>query len=254
MTPEEKLRNGKAYLKPDPMSPYDGSETPIEELRAILDRAEKAEREARRAQGEAKHWRDCMEEIKKSKATLIEQRNALAGLKDAAIARAETTERQLAAEREERARLIDGIGQELTKARGDRDMAIAAQRAAEAGAAALRQALEVAWDSIMAVDSLATSQQSGNEVGGKDYMSLTRKVIPQVATTLSGTAGTALLAYVGRLEVALRDFRDHGIRCDLNPTSEFSDAGRVYDQLVGMLRFAHQYVTETARKALKEAT
>lgn len=54
-----------------------------------------------------------------------------------------------------------------------------------------------------------------------------------------------------RAEAALKELRDHGVRCDLNPTiADWRSAGAVYDVLHGLLVRADRYVRDVARVAL----
>jgi hypothetical protein len=54
-----------------------------------------------------------------------------------------------------------------------------------------------------------------------------------------------------RLQAALKDFAEHGLRCDLNPTIQFKDMTQVYGRMSSYLKRADENVRERARRALK---
>jgi hypothetical protein len=54
-----------------------------------------------------------------------------------------------------------------------------------------------------------------------------------------------------RLRAALKDFAEHGLRCDLNPTMEFKNMTMLYGRMTGYLKRADENVRERARRALK---
>jgi hypothetical protein len=58
-------------------------------------------------------------------------------------------------------------------------------------------------------------------------------------------------ARISKLEAALKDFAEHGLRCDLNPTMEFKNMTMLYGRMTGYLKRADENVRERARRALK---
>lgn len=62
----------------------------------------------------------------------------------------------------------------------------------------------------------------------------------------------ALQEQINVLREALEEFADHGIRCDLNPTANFSDPVAVYQSLTSMLKFADGVVRSIASTALAQ--
>ena len=55
---------------------------------------------------------------------------------------------------------------------------------------------------------------------------------------------------IGKLVIFVEDVRDHGLRCDLNPSIIFTDSQSVYSRMCNYLRAADTEMRSRAKRAI----